>query len=275
MRAEEFTIGNFKGGVGKTKIATMLAYDQANILNKKTLLIDMDPQANASTILARSGGVGNITRTIVDGLREEDFSKCITPIFENLDLIACTTQFSRFETYAIDGYKDENERIQIMNRLITPLRESYDYIYIDVPPTISVFSDNAMAASDYSIIAFQTVDESLDGVSKYVSYQNFMASHYGVQLQAIDIIPCMTDAADKLDKTILAEAREKFGTAVSENVVTYQKRLRNYSRTGISIKRYKNGNMDQWDFMAHGVFLNILKEIDARIIFLNSARVGE
>lgn len=271
MLAKTFTVGNFKGGVGKTKITTMLAYDNAMINKKKTLVIDIDPQANASDALARTANLDHIDKTIVDGLNDGDLTTCITSILPNLDLIACNTQFTSFDKYVIEGFTDEKDRVSVLAKLIKPLKPLYETIYIDVPPTISVYSDNAMAASDYSIIAFQTVEESLSGVRKYVGYQNFMVEAYGINLQVIDILPCMLTADDKLDYEILDEARKDFGDAVSTTVINFQKRLKRYSRDGISLKRHKNGNIDQWDYKAHEKFIDILHEIESRDAYINSS----
>lgn len=270
MAAKTFTVGNFKGGVGKTKIATMLAYDNAEIRNEKTLLVDLDPQANASDVLAKSFGLSSLDKTIMDGINANDFNEAITHLSDNLDLIACTTSFSTFEKFVIQGFSEETDQVTVLRTLLDPIKDKYQAIFLDVPPTISVFSDNAMAASDYSIIAFQTVDESLQGVKKYVSYQNFMAEHYGVSLQVIDIIPCMLTSDDKLDHDVLAEAREEFGDTVSSTVIKYQKRLKGYSRTGITLNRNRNGNYEQWDYRAHAGFIDLLNELDARDEFVQS-----
>ena len=72
MTATTYTVGNFKGGVGKTKIVTMLAFDNAVVNKKKTLVIDIDPQANASQILARTVDLDHIDKTIVDGIQVLD-----------------------------------------------------------------------------------------------------------------------------------------------------------------------------------------------------------
>lgn len=73
-----------------------------------------------------------------------------------------------------------------------------------------------MAASDYSIISFQTAEESLEGVNKYVNYQKFMVDRYDLDLQIIDIVPCMVEPNDDFDEEILEEAIEKYGTVVSK-----------------------------------------------------------
>lgn len=270
MKATTYTVGNFKGGVGKTKIATMLAYDSAVINNKKTLLLDLDPQANASQILAKTGNINTIHKTITDGINENSLQNCITPIISNLDLIACDTSFRSFNKYVLTNFVNEEEQISIISNLLEPLKGQYDKIYIDVPPTISEYSDNAMVASDYSIIAFQTQEESLDGIGKYVGYQNFMVERYNINLQVIAVIACMLMPDSQLDQEVLREAKELYDSAVLDTIIGYQNRLKRYSRDGISLNTYNNGNYDQWDYRAHQVFISILNELEQRELFLKS-----
>lgn len=267
MTAIVYTVGNFKGGVGKTKSATQLAYDNARFKNRKTCLIDIDPQANASKILAKTGKIEKIEKTISDALLNQDILNCVTGITENLDMVACDTRFRSFSKYA-NSIEDEKEKIMVLSNLIEPLKERYDDIFIDVPPTISEYTDNAMAASDYSIISFQTTDESFDGVKKYVGYQQYMVKTFGLKLQIIGIIACMIDPDDVLDEDILQEAKALYGSNVFSTIIRFQKRLKRYSREGIYLIKYKNGNYDQWDFQAHNVFIQILNEIEARREFL-------
>ncbi|EPI05409.1 replication-associated protein RepB family protein [Enterococcus faecalis 13-SD-W-01] len=178
----------------------------AVINEKKTLVIDIDPQANASQILAKTVDLEYIDKTIVDGINNGDLSTCITPIMVNLNLIACDTSFRSFSNFVINNYQDEKDQIMVLENLLRPLKEKYDAIFIDVPPTISAYSDNAMAASDYSIIAFQTQEESLDGISKYIGYQKFMINSYDIDLEVISIITCMLEPDDDLDKDVLSDA---------------------------------------------------------------------
>ncbi|MCH4170844.1 MAG: AAA family ATPase [Lactobacillus sp.] len=270
MTARVMTVGNFKGGVGKTKIVTMLAYDNAQVRHKKTLVLDLDPQGNASQVLAKTANIERIDKTITDAISSGSIAECITPVMENLDLVACNTSFRSFSKFVLTNFESEIEQISVIRNLLKPIKEKYDSIFIDVPPTISEFSDNAMAASDYSIIAFQTQEESLDGVSKYVGYQNFMVDRYNINLQVIAIVACMIEPDDNLDQTILNEAREQYGDAVLDTVITFQKRLKRYSREGIYLQKNKNGKFDQWDYKAHDNFIKILSELDARDAFLTA-----
>ncbi len=269
-----YTTGNFKGGTGKTKTATMLSYDNATFKQRKTLLIDIDPQGNASKILAKTGNIKNITNTITDALITNNIENCIIPIIENLDLVACDTGFRAFSKY-VNSIDDEKEKIRVLDNLIAPIKHLYDDIFIDVPPTISEYTDNAMFASDFSIIAFQTTDESLDGLVKYVEYQQYMVENFNFNLQIIGIIACMIDPDDDLDTDVLTKAKSLFGTNVFNSIVRFQKRLKRYSREGIYIKQYKNGNYDQWDFNAHDCFIQILNEIDGRKDQITKLNRGE
>lgn len=259
-----YVVGNFKGGVGKTKIVTMLAYDNAVVNNKKTLVVDMDPQGNASQILARTGGLDGYDKTILDGIIEDDLNVCLTNIIPNLDIIPCDTGFRAFTKFVIKNYDTEQEQISVLKKLLDPLKDRYESIYIDVPPTISEYSDNAMAASDYSIIAFQTQEESYEGVGRYISYQNFMVEQFNIDLQVIAIVACMLKPESRLDNATLAEARCEHGNNVLNNVIKYQERLKSYSKTGIHLNRNKNGKYDQWDYRAHEIFIDLLYEIDKR-----------
>lgn len=268
-----FVVGNFKGGVGKTKLATMLAFDSATIFNKKTLLIDLDPQANASEILAKTGGITEIRKTITDGLAEGDLEPIILQIIENLDLIPCNTAFRNFPKFIYQNYSDDQEAMMVISNLIEPLREKYDYIYIDVPPTISDFSDNAMMAADYSIIAFQTSQESLDGVRKYIGYQNFLAERHNANIQVVGIVACMLKKESSIDRRIIEEAKEEYGNVVLDTIITYQERIKGYSVDGIHLNKNKNGSYEQWDYRAHNTFIEIINELNANESLIES--VGE
>lgn len=268
MKATTYTVGNFKGGVGKTKIVTMLGYDNAILKSKKTLVLDLDPQANASQILSKTANIHSINNTITNGIQEQNLTNCITSILPNLDLIACDTSFRSFSKYVLNNFKTEKEQVSVIANLLEPLKKEYDTIFIDVPPTISEYSDNAMAASDYSIIAFQTQTESLDGVEKYVGYQKYMVENFDIDLQVIAIVPCMLEPNSVLDSEVLNDAKKLYGNALSNTIITYQNRLKRYSRDGIYLSKNKNGNYDQWDYKAHEAFIAILNELESRKLYL-------
>src|SRR5699024_3499264 len=138
-----FTVGNFKGGVGKTKIVSMLAYDNAMIRNRKTLIIDLDPQANLTQVIARTFGITDIKTTITNGVANGELASSIIKVNKNLDLLACDTSFRSFYAFA-NKHENELDQVTVLKKLLLPIKNNYQEIFIDVPPTISEFSDNAM-----------------------------------------------------------------------------------------------------------------------------------
>lgn len=263
MSASVYVVGNFKGGVGKTKTATMLSYESATEKKRKTLLLDLDPQGNASSVLAKTGNISNITKNITNGFLSGNLENEITPIIDNLDLIAANTQFKDLPKILMKKFpNDEKKQINYLNELIKPLREKYDSIYLDVPPTISDFSDNAMVAADYCIVILQTQELSLDGAKTYIEYMQYLIDNYKIDIDVLGILPCMLRPNGRVDEKILNDAREMYGNNVLDTIVKHQERLKSYDSEGITYKKTKSGFVDQWDQKAHSMFLNVLNELD-------------
>lgn len=266
-----YVVGNFKGGVGKTKSVTMLAYESAVIKDKKTLVVDLDPQGNATSILAKTGELNEISKNITVGFEEGDLSTQITPIINNLDLIASNTTFRNLTKILMNRFpNDEIKQITYLKELLNPLKEVYDAIYIDVPPTISDYSDNAMLVADYCIIVLQTQELSLDGAQTYIAYMQYLADTYDNDLQVLGIIPCMLRPGGRVDTKVLDQAKELYGGNVLDTIVKYQERLKVYDVEGIHVSYSYTGKPDGWDIKAHQVFIDVLNELDRHEEILES-----
>ena len=176
MDGKVYVVGNFKGGVGKTKAVTMLAYEAATQFKDRTLVIDLDPQGNATRVLAKTGNIENIDKSITAGFRVGNLENEVISIMPKLDLILANTSFRNLTKVLFEKFpEDEISQISYLKELIKPLKGKYDRIYIDVPPTISDYSDNAMMAADYCIIVLQTQELSLDGAQTYIAYMQFLS----------------------------------------------------------------------------------------------------
>lgn len=269
-----YVVGNFKGGVGKTKAVTMLAYESATVTNKKTLVVDLDPQGNATRVLAKTGNISEIDTTITEAVTHGDLSEAIVHILPNLDLIGANTAFRNLTKILVSKFPDnEFDQINYLNKLLEPLREEYDAIYIDVPPTISDYSDSAMLAADYCIIVLQTQELSLDGAQTYIAYMQYLADTYDNDLQVLGIIPCMLKTGGRVDSKVLEQAKELYGGNVLNTIVKYQERLKVYDVEGIRINTNYTGKSDGWDLKAHQVFKDILVELNEHEVVLESLEV--
>lgn len=143
-------------------------------------------------------------------------------------------------------------------------------IYIDVPPTISYYSDNAMLAADYCIIVLQTQELSLDGAQTYIAYMQYLADTYNSELDVLGLIPMMLRKGGRVDQKVLDQAKEMYGSNVLNTIVKYQERLKVYDVEGITVSYNVNGKVDMWDTRAHQVFIDVLDELDEHEIMLQN-----
>lgn len=259
MSAKTIVVGNFKGGVGKTKVSVMTSWEYSTVYNKKVLLIDMDPQGNASTMIARSAGIETIDKTIFEGFKNGDLRSVVMKVTENLDLIPAAVSFKNFSKFLYSEFKEDIDQISYMKKLLDPLKKDYDYIFIDVPPTISDYSDNAMMAADYVLIILQAQELSLEGAETYVSYLQFMTDEYDADIQVLGVLPVLLRAGGRVDQITVERATELFGEDnVFKNVIKHLERLKSWDITGIK-------NIDHHDKKAHQTFIDVVDEIEEKL----------
>ena len=134
MKSRIITFGNFKGGTGKTSNATMIGYQLAQ-QGHKTLLLDLDPQGNATNLYLKTkevetGKVAIFEKTLMAAIRDEDLLSTIVPIKDNLDLIPSAADFALYPRFMekISNYAD---RVYYLAGLVKPLRDKYEYIIVD------------------------------------------------------------------------------------------------------------------------------------------------
>lgn len=255
MFAKIISIGNGKGGVGKSTILRYLAFTLATKFDKKTLLVDADPSANLtdSLIVTKelySDETVEIEKTMLAGiLLEDDIKDLIINCVPNLDFIPSNYDFRHFPSFltkmygsTIDGIDENHEEVQlkrmsVFKEMLEPLRSEYDFIFIDTPPTSSDFTNNAIFASDYLVLAFQTQADSLKGLIQYVENDiTELISRYNAETDVLGILSNqMTDGA--VDRKVIVNAIEHFGVNnMFENIVPFIRRVQSAPLTGITEK---------------------------------------
>jgi ATPases involved in chromosome partitioning len=265
MTAQIITFGNFKGGTGKTTNATLsgLALARAHY---KTLLIDMDPQGNATDIYFKTAGNLNnnmkaFDMTLLKAIQEEDLSGAVVKLDKNIDFLPSSVDFSYYPRYLEDKFKDSyEERVQYFSTLLSELQEKYDYILLDLPPTISLITDSALYASDWVIVVMQTQEHALQGAVGFIDYMQsqIIDSYHAPKLQFLGILPVLLKNGSPVDKNTLHAAEEEFG---KENM--FNTLIRSMER----IKRYSIGGVisrDQYDRRVRYLYNQLVKEITER-----------
>ncbi|WP_429968345.1 ParA family protein [Enterococcus sp. AZ046] len=262
------TVGNYKGGVGKTKNNIMNAYELAK-KGYKTLVVDLDPQANATTVLLRtkklySEEVFSFDKTLMSAIKEGDISDIETEIMPNLSLLPSYIDFANYSTF-LDlqyGLVDESDptyneltvkKINHFKALLDPLKDKYDYIFIDVPPTKSYITDSAVLASDYVLIVLQTQELSLDGAIEYLNDLQKLANDYEGNFEIVGVLPVLMDGNASLDKFVLENATNIFG---EENIfntkIPNMARLKRFDNTGITeFDRHDQKVIDLYDIVSN------------------------
>ena len=212
------SFANQKGGVGKTTSCVNIAAS-LGILGKKVLIIDLDPQGNTTS------GVGIAKKTLKGGTRELLSGKMsvedviIETPFENLSVIPTNTALSSAE---FDLYEfDETEKR--MKNALEPVKDKFDYILIDCPPSLGMLTINAFTASDGVIVPMQCEFYALEGLSQLLITINRIKRLYNPDLDVCGILITMYNARLLLSMQVMAELKKHyddklFETKISRNV---------------------------------------------------------
>jgi chromosome partitioning protein len=219
--ARVIAIANQKGGVGKTTTAVNLAASLA-AAEQRTLLIDGDPQGNATS------GVGlareSLNATVYDvlsGERAIDHATIHGVAFKHLDVVPATPDLAGAEVELVA--KPDRERV--MRDAVATVRNRYDYVLIDCPPSLGLITLNMLAAADALLIPLQCEYYALEGLSQLLNTVHLIQHSVNPQLAIDGVLLTMYDARLNLSRQVAEEAREYFGNQVFETVVPRNVRL--------------------------------------------------
>lgn len=207
------SIINQKGGVGKTTTAVNLSAYLAD-KGMKTLLIDEDSQANSTSGLSKGVKAGaDLYDVLLDG---QDLEKAIVKTaVKKLSLLPASVDLAGAEI-EIAGLP---HRESLLKRMIEPIRDSYDYIIIDCPPSLGLMTLNALVASDSIIIPIQAEFYALEGLAQLVKTVQVVGRRMNPRLRILGILLTMFDGRTNLSLQVAEEVKKYFGSKVFRTVI--------------------------------------------------------
>ncbi|HEX2718415.1 MAG TPA: AAA family ATPase [Gemmatimonadaceae bacterium] len=214
-------IANQKGGVGKTTSAVNLAASLA-VAEQRTLLIDGDPQGNATSgigIARDQIGVTVYDALIGDSTLEEAIVRSVQ--FKHLDVVPATPDLAGAEVELVTHPR----RDRAMRDAVAAVRDRYDFILIDCPPSLGLITLNMLAAADALLIPLQCEYYALEGISQLLSTVTLVQRGVNEDLGIDGVLLTMYDSRLNLSRQVAADAREYFGPKVYQTVIPRNIRL--------------------------------------------------
>ena len=230
--AKIIAITNQKGGVGKTTTAVNLSALVAEA-GRRVLIVDIDPQGNATSGLGQSEADSN---TIYEVLLGEVPAKeaIISAGLDRLSLMPTSIELAGAEIELVTAENRET----LLKTALEPLREDYDYIFIDCPPSLSLLTLNALTAADSVLIPIQCEYYALEGVGQLVNTIKLMRVKLNPELKIEGILLTMYDARTNLCAQVAQEVRSHFKEEAFDTMIPRNVRLSEAPSYGVPIHVY-------------------------------------
>ncbi|MFE8169014.1 AAA family ATPase [Listeria monocytogenes] len=245
-------LANQKGGVGKTTSSVNLSSSLA-FLGKKVLLVDIDPQGNASSgVGVNKGEIEHcIYDVLVDDVAIQDVLQKTD--LDNLNVIPATIQLAGAEVELVPDFSREFR----LKKAIDSIRDDYDYVIIDCPPSLGLLTLNALTAADSVLIPVQCEYYALEGLSQLLNTIRIVQKHLNEDLQIEGVLLTMLDARTNLGIQVIEEVKKYFQNKVFNTIIPRNVRLSEAPSHGKPILLY--------DAKSKGaeVYLELAKEVVA------------
>jgi len=236
IMAKVICVTNQKGGVGKTTTAVNLCYYLAKD-KRKTLLVDFDPQGNATSGLGfDKNDKQNLGITMTEILLgSASMEQCIRPTkYKNYDLAPATPELANAEV-EIAGL---SKRFVRLRDAINSVRDKYDYVVIDLPPSLSLLTVNGMIAADSLLLPVQTEFYALEGVAQLLETMKLVKKQANPNLTLLGVLATMYDKRTSLSAQVFAEIKKYFKELTFKTFIPRNVRVAEAPSHGVPVGDY-------------------------------------
>lgn len=279
-RSRIITIGNEKGGVGKSTCVRVIPFYLA-LNNYRCLVIDMDPQGNTTDSLfvtrmkRKKDEVTVFDKTLMKGIQEGDISNMAIEVMENLDFIPSSKDLKSFIPFlanefgiALPGTEsyvpNKQKQLNYFKGLVDAIKDDYDFIFFDTPPTASDFIDTTAFASDYIVMACQTQTDSLKGARNFLNDTLVpLVETFGADFEVAGVLLNQVDKRGAVDNDTIAAAIELFGEEnIFMNIITFSKAVQHIPKKGITDRGKRNAAL------IYGIIGPVVEEFLERLVLI-------
>ena len=232
--AQTIACANQKGGVGKTTTVVNLASRLAASTPDRLLVIDLDPQGNATSGFGVDRGAleASTYEALVDGHLLEDLT--VSTSAPGVDLVPSTIALAGAEVELAAGEQRERR----LRRAIERVADRYDLIFIDSPPSLGLLTVNALTAADSVLVPLQCEYYALEGLTQLLATIDLVRDHLNPALALEGVVLTMADGRTNLSADVAAEARRHLGHLVYDTVIPRSVRLSEAPSHGLPVDRY-------------------------------------
>lgn len=226
-------IANQKGGVGKSTTSINLSSCLAE-KGKKVLVIDIDPQGNSSSGLGidKNRIENSIYEVLID---EESIENCIhEDVYENLDVLPANVNLSGAEIELIDL----EDRSYVLKNKLDNVKDKYDYIIIDCPPSLSILTINSLTAADSVIVPIQCEYYALEGISQLIKTIDLVKQRLNPHLEMEGVVFTMYDSRTNLSAQVIENVKDNLQGNIYDTIIPRNVRLAEAPSHGLPINYY-------------------------------------
>lgn len=257
--AQVIFTGNFKGGVGKTTTSVLMSYVLA-MKKQRVLFIDFDPQGNGTDLLMqKTFKMEKPQTTLYQALENDKIKDAIYKLNDYLSIAPSDWSLKNFPRLLSKRFGTDYKMYGfLLDAALYPVQDDFDFIFIDVPPTLSDFTDNAIVAANELIIVMQTHEFSLGAAEDFVPYINQTLDNFLTDVNLLAVVPVLMNANGRTDKFILSEAKKIFGDKMVNSQIKIRERIKAWGLTGIK-------NEDMHDELVIDMYRELTDELLLRL----------
>ena len=232
MGVKKLMFASQKGGVAKTTSTGIMAEILA-AAGFRILVVDLDPQGNITKMLTGNSIYKYTGSTILEAVKESNAEKYTLHLKDNLDLIPAEDYLATFSRHIYSGRTDNP--VKVISRTIEPVEDLYDYIFMDVGPSLGDLTFNAVVYADYIVVPVDYGDFGMDAISRFIEFVDASREEGSTNANILGILLTMKDARSRYEKDIATVIKQEYGDLVFQSEIRRRTDIKKIATYGVNL----------------------------------------